>query len=105
MVPFPGPGPRTTVSVSGGTIPRWRKDGTELFYVTPGGDLMAAAISTTGGTFTVGKVSRLFGGLNTSFLSYDVSGDGQQILAIVPQEGLAAAPLTVVQNWTAGLKK
>jgi hypothetical protein len=76
-----------------------------LFYVTSGGDLMAAAITTTGGTIAVGKVSKLFGGLTPNFLSYDVSADGQHILAIVPQGGLAAAPLTVVQNWPAGLRK
>jgi hypothetical protein len=36
---------------------------------------------------------------------YDVTADGQRFLAIVPNEHRIVEPLTVVQNWTAGLKK
>jgi hypothetical protein len=36
---------------------------------------------------------------------YDVSAGGQRILAIVPPEQAAPQSLTVVENWTAGLKK
>jgi hypothetical protein len=40
--------------------------------------------------------------------SYDVSADGQRILAEVPSQdnlGGGKEVLTLVQNWTAGLKK
>ena len=43
--PFPGPGGQWQVSNAGGTQPRWRSDGTELFYVTPDGRLMAVPIA------------------------------------------------------------
>jgi hypothetical protein len=36
---------------------------------------------------------------------YDVSPDGQRILAVMPDEQAASEPLTLVQNWTAALKK
>ena len=36
--------------------------------------------------------------------SFDVSGDGQRFLITVPVEG-SSAPITVVMNWTADLKR
>ena len=41
---FPGPGGKWQVSSGGGTMPRWRKDGRELFYLGPEGQLMAAEV-------------------------------------------------------------
>jgi hypothetical protein len=76
-----------------------------LFYITPDGSLMAAAMSNKGGTLDVGKVSRLFGGVVTSGWVYDVSADGQRFLALVRPEGSEVDTLTVVQNWTATLKE
>jgi hypothetical protein len=34
-----------------------------------------------------------------------VSADGRRFLAVAAPEGEVDEPLTVVQNWTAGLKK
>ena len=31
--PFPGSGPKSLVSAGGGVMPRWRRDGKELFYI------------------------------------------------------------------------
>ena len=45
--PFPGPGPKAQVSVGGGTLPRWRRDGGELFYLAPDRRLMAVSVSQT----------------------------------------------------------
>src|SRR5262249_27963343 len=41
---FPGPGASTQVSTSGGSQVRWRRDGQELFYVTPDSRLMAVPV-------------------------------------------------------------
>ncbi len=38
--PFPGPGSSWRVSTAGGTEPRWRRDGKELYYLAPDGKLM-----------------------------------------------------------------
>ena len=111
VIPFrPGggaPGGKRQVSTAGGTLPRWRRDGKELFYIGLDQKLMAAEVGAKGGTFENGPVSALFGPLisGRGFL-YDVAADGQRFLAVVPPEqGTNAEPLTVVQNWTAGLKK
>jgi Tol biopolymer transport system component len=101
------PGGKRQVSTAGGTLPRWRRDGKELFYIGLDQKLMAAEVGAKGGTFENGPVSALFGPLisGRGFL-YDVAADGQRFLAVVPPEqGTNAEPLTVVQNWTAGLKK
>ena len=42
--PFPGPGERVRVSTDGGSQPRWKKDGSELFYLSLDGKLMAVGI-------------------------------------------------------------
>ena len=42
---FPQGGGRVPVSAGGGTQPLWRGDGRELYYVDPGGRLMAASLS------------------------------------------------------------
>ena len=50
------------------------------------------------------KVETLFGpiGANTIF---DVSADGRRFLMLVPVAAETDPPLTVVQNWTAGIKR
>jgi serine/threonine protein kinase/Tol biopolymer transport system component len=112
VTPFPppvsGPGGKRQVSTAGGGLPRWRQDGKELFY-TEGLDrrLMAAEIEAKGGTIEVGQVRPLFtatvGTQGTPL--YDVSADGQRFLLRIVPEQKSGDPLTLVQNWAAGLKK
>jgi Tol biopolymer transport system component len=105
VAPFPGPGGKRQISTAGGSEPRWRQDGKEIYYLAPDGHLMAAAVSVKGDVLDVGAVSPLFvvarvgGGYR-----YDVSADGQHFLVRAPTTATAAQPLTVVQNWTALLK-
>ena len=105
--PFPGPGGKRQVSLAGGILPRWRRDGKEIFFITPDRKLTAAEVNIQGAALEMGAVHPLFGLLN-SFLgyNYDVSLDGQKFLAVVASEQQGLEPLvTVVQNWQAGLKK
>jgi hypothetical protein len=105
VVPFPGPGGKRQVSTAGGTLPRWRADGKEIFFIAPDQKLMAAEVTIKGGEIQTGEVRPLFGPLLTgNGFQYDVSADGQRILAVTPRQN-ASEPLTIVQNWTVGLKK
>jgi serine/threonine protein kinase len=102
--PFPGPGGEKRVSTAGGNDARWRGDGKELFFVAPNGKLMAADVDGRGKFFEVGDVKPLFGPLNIE--DYDVTADGRRFLARLPSQGPSPEmPLTVVENWTAGLRK
>jgi len=104
VAPFPGPGGgKRQISTAGGTQPRWRQDGKELFYVAPDSHLTVAHLAEKEGVIGVENVERLFGPLTTA--GYDVSADGQRFLALLPPEGETGGPLTVVENWTAGLKR
>ena len=107
VAPFPGPGGKWQISTAGGTLPRWRHDGTEIFYLTPDNRLMAAAVNGKGASFEVGAVKPLFATriATGGSYQYDVSADGQRFLINTAPEQATSAPITVVLNWTAGLKK
>jgi eukaryotic-like serine/threonine-protein kinase len=106
VAPFSNSGGKRQVSFAGGAFPRWRADGKELFYVRFDGRLIAAEVGLKGAEVEIGAVRPLFGSLPaTNSYLYDVSADGQRFLAIMPNEQAAPEPLTLVQNWTAGLKK
>ena len=106
VAPYPGPGGKRQVSTAGGTSPRWRRDGTEIFYLSPNRQLMAAAVNGKGAGFEVGDVKPLFQ-TRTPLINnpYDVAPDGQRFLINTLPEQMASAPITVVVNWTAGLQK
>ena len=103
VAPFPGPGGKRQVSTAGGALPRWRADGKELFYRAADNRLMAAEVDAKGGAFEVKRVVSLFGPI-VGATSYDVSADGRRFLTLVPLGGETDTPLTVVQNWIAGMK-
>jgi roadblock/LC7 domain-containing protein len=107
---FPGGGGKRQVSNGGGTGPRWRRDGRELFYYARNGvvgKLMAARV-TSDENFKVDAVVPLFEfirGTNMDpFAPYAVTGDGQRFLINELVETKPNAPLTVVVNWAADLR-
>jgi serine/threonine protein kinase len=107
VAPFPGPGGKWQISTGVGAWPRWRRDGTEIFYLGFDGKMMAAAVNGKGSSFEVGDVKPLFetrAALGFRY-PYDVSADGQRFLINTASEQTVSAPITVVVNWTAGLKK
>ena len=101
--PFPDGAGKWQVSVNGGTNPRWRSDGSELYYVV-GTALMAVSVS-TGEGFTQGQPQALLESPNllVGGGAYDVSADGQRFVTIAPVEDddqKAEAPsIRVVENW------
>jgi eukaryotic-like serine/threonine-protein kinase len=106
VAPFPEPGEKRQISTSGGTVPRWRRDGTEIFYLAPDNKLMTAAVSGKGSTFEVRTVKPLFQTRATGpYNEYDVAPDGQRFLINTAPEQTSSGAITVVVNWTAGIKK
>src|SRR6185436_6995573 len=51
---------KVRISSAGGSQPRWRDDGRELFYITPAGDVMSAALVQRGETIEAAAPVRLF---------------------------------------------
>ena len=107
---FPIAGHRRQISVSGGMQPRWRRDGSELFYLSTDQTLMAVPVTSKSGYFDAGRATPLFrtriltiGSQIASLGSYyDVTPDGQRFLINGPPAD-PGPPITVVLNWTAGL--
>ena len=105
--PFPSGSGQFQVSKGGGAQPRWRADGKELFFLAPGGTMMAVAIDTTR-QFDVGVPRALFrkvGLVSIPGRAYDVSKDGKRFLLDLPPEQAAPTPITVVVNWLATIQK
>jgi serine/threonine protein kinase/Tol biopolymer transport system component len=119
--PFPAPpngGSKTPISRDGGSQPRWRRDGKELFYVSPDGKLMATDV--TEGTVFKSSIPRtLFqvsvaqighpevndemGEGSLQVLGWDVAPDGKRLL--IDTATKSSESVTVLLNWSAELKK
>ncbi|HEX9800227.1 MAG TPA: protein kinase [Thermoanaerobaculia bacterium] len=103
---FPGPGRRVRVSTDGGSSPRWRRDGRELFYESSDGDVMAVVVE-LGEDAEVGTPTPLFalGPVDNDVIErFDVSADGQRFL-VIALEGDASPAATVVLDWAAQLQR
>ena len=100
------PGGKWQISSEGGQVPRWRKDGKELYYL--GGldnAITAVEVDGRGASFSVGRSQRLFVAPVNPFAStFDVAPDGQRFaMSASPEE--EEPPLVLMVNWTAVLKK
>jgi hypothetical protein len=92
--------------MAGGDQPLWRSDGKEIFYISADRKLMTAEVTSKGDKFEVRSVRPLFEPIPQSFgHSYDVSADGKRFLVHTVAQQNNSEPLTVVHDWTAGLKK
>jgi serine/threonine protein kinase/Tol biopolymer transport system component len=106
IAPFPGPGGKWQASRAGGSEPRWRGDGKELFFLAPDNKLMAVEVNAKEFTLEIGNAQLLFEvhPATSPGSHYDVTGDGKRFLVDSSGEG-SSAPITLVINWTADLKK
>jgi Tol biopolymer transport system component len=118
VIPFGGPASpskrktgaateKWQISLSGGTQPRWRRDGKELFYVATDNTLTAVPVASRGSKFEIGTPHPLFRAspvLESYYYYYDVSADGSRfVINTAAQE--RAAPITLVENWPSDFKK
>ena len=101
---FPGPGGKRQISTTGGSAPRWRRDGKEIFYLDLNNTMMAAAVNGQGAAFDVTSVKALFEARAVGESPYDVSADGQRFLIVRAADDASAAGITVAVNATAGPK-
>ena len=96
------------ISIQGGTHPKWREDGKELFFMSSQTGvstrtLMAASVTLNGGVFTPGAIQPLFdwtAPLNTTFGVFDI---GRRFLVVEPAKE-SNSSLTLVVNWLNSLK-
>ena len=103
---FPLTDEKDQISIGGGSDPEWRKDGAELFYLAADRNLMAVPVRVTGNAFatrcsesTVSSPRRP----GSSSLCTPPS-DGRFLIAR-PLDAGTTAPMTVVLNWLARVKR
>jgi Tol biopolymer transport system component len=92
-------GGRWQISRGSAGPPRWRRDGRELYYLTPGRDLMAVEVL-AGAGFEAGPPKPLFrAAMVLPFGWFDVSPDGQRFLIPVHYDERSKEPPIAVLNW------
>ena len=104
---FPALGGRQPISTSGGRVPRWSPDGTELFYQSLDGRQMLAVPIVTAPTFTAGAPEVLFEGAYLASIAairpYDLTPDGERFVMIKPggatSESDDPTRIILVQHW------
>jgi hypothetical protein len=95
------------ISTGGGTQPRWRRDGKELFYIATDGKVMAVDVKLSP-RFEAGIPhplfdSQMFGPTVNVTFRYDVAPDGKRFLILATNQAASGppAPMDVVLNWLA----
>lgn len=106
---FPSKQGKWQISTAGGSMPAWRADEKELFYLGSDKTLMAVSI-TSSGDFEAGipqpvfKIStrRMELGWNKQYVA---GADGQRFLVNEVLAEASQSPITVVMNWSAEVQK
>jgi len=97
---------RWPISTGGGGMPRWRGDGTELFYLTGTGRMMSVPVRSSDTSFEFDPPQALFQTRPSPKIPnwFDVTSDGQHFLLNLPHEFSNASQINVMSNWTEKLK-
>lgn len=102
-----GSGEKWRISSTGGSGPRWPRDGKEIFYLAADNRIMAVPVS-VGETFSAGKAVALFTADPVCFKcigdTFDVTHDGQRFLVNNRLPGPSSA-IDIVLNWVPDSKK
>ena len=110
MLPFPSVDTRWQVSADGGSWPRWRPDGRELFFASEDHILMSVPVWTENG-FEAGPPRPLFRirskGLTPASYphEYDVGAAGDRFLVCQVAERSARSSIRIISNWEALLEE
>ncbi|TDI37454.1 MAG: hypothetical protein E2P02_22740 [Acidobacteria bacterium] len=101
---YPATARRWQVSTEGGTVPRWRADGRELFYRNAA-KLMVVDVQ-LGTEIMLGNPEELFQTPDGIRIQFDVAPDGQSFVMIDTRESTPPPrKIHIVQNWFAELER
>jgi serine/threonine-protein kinase len=120
--PYPGPGRAVQISIRGGSMPAWSRDGREILYRQDDksykgkSKFYAVQLDVDGDRLTPGRPEMLFEKAyrwSGQVRSYDVAPDGRFLLIKHPDESSLSAAIEelfptriqVVQNWFAELRE
>jgi serine/threonine protein kinase len=93
------------VSANGGQVPRWSADGKELFYFDENQSILSVPVKEAGGALEFGAPQIVVSQWTVlTFPFYSISPDGKRLLLERVSEQVNQ-PVTIITNFTAGLKK
>ncbi|MGB8115014.1 MAG: protein kinase [Candidatus Sulfotelmatobacter sp.] len=104
VVPFRGGQGKWQVSANGGQAPQWSKDGKELYYLDEAYNLFAVSVKEAGGALQFSAAQTLLSNWTAPNVFFDVAPNGKKILLDRVSQQVSQS-VTVVTNFTAGLKK
>ena len=91
-----------SISTNGGSEPRWRADGQELYYLAADGTLMAVAVSSPKLAFGIPQPlfrAGIHRGVSHARTNYVASSDGTRFLVNMVSDDVTQAAINVVLNW------
>ena len=102
---IPAGGKKYQISTTGGSLPVWRRDGQELFFLSVDQKIMSVPVRINGLTLNPGTPQELFS--VPGAIGFTITRDAQRFLVNLPAGGevAIAPPITVLTNWQAALKK
>ena len=102
---FPSGQPRRLISQAGGTHPGWNGNGSELYFISAEGQLVAVPVTAGDSSIELGSHANLFripgtidiiaGGHNI----YSASRDGQRFLVAARSQATSVPPINMILNW------
>jgi hypothetical protein len=101
--PFPGPGPKRQVSISGGTNPVWSRDGRELLFIE--GDKLMTLPMEAGRLLATGKPQPVFSGMTRFLPGVDMLPDGHFVMIRRSEEETSSREIRVILNFFDELKR
>jgi eukaryotic-like serine/threonine-protein kinase len=105
--PVPTTGVKWRISPTGGSLPRWRADGRELFYLAADSKLMAVSVPADATMITRSRPQPLFPttltAIPAALRGFAVSSDGQRFLISIVEDAGTTRSIVVVSNWSAAL--
>jgi len=102
VVSFPNADRKRQISTTGGVQPMWNGDGTELFYLGPGGEMTAVKVKEDANGLNLGIPKVLFRikvQTAAGLPQYVVNHSGTQFLVIENVRDEQFNPIDVVVNW------
>jgi len=109
LTTFPGAERKVPVSIDGGVWPRWKGDGSELYFAS-GNDILAVSVSYD--PLSVGKPQKLFSRPENDDRqpfgwppTFDVTADGERFLVMDPVVSEETQPsIAIIPGWAATMR-